>query len=573
MQAAAFRTLLDQRRVLIILDNASTAEQVRPLLPGSQGCLVVITSRSLLPGLVARDGATRIVLDALSPEEAVVLLSRIVGATRVAAEPEPSDNIARSCAYLPLALRIAAEQAMIHPQRPLAALAKALADESTRLDTVATSDDTTAVRNVFSWSYNALMPELGRAFRLLGLHAGPDISIEAAAALIDATPATARTLLDSLAAVHLVEESATGRYRFHDLLRVYARERAAFDEPAAARTEAVERILLWYLHTATATRSALSRGRPQSPFALPVTFGTPPRPVPHFITQAEALRWCDVEMGNLVASVQQAVDYGRQDLACWLPVALQPYFQRRTPFGPWLDTHIIGLAAAQALGDAHAEAELYRGIGGAYYYQGRYDESFEHQRQALESYRRLGWEGEILLVNLGSVCAALHRYDESIDYLLNALSTARQTGYRNAEGFALQSLGATYQRLERFEESVSYCRQAASIFGETGDRYGLGIALSRLAFAYLRLRRLPDATDYLQQALGIARDIDDLPRKAWTLEALGNVAYEASSKDKAHENWQSALTVYESLMDHESVIRMQTQLANPDMPPAIPQQP
>jgi len=570
-RAAMYRTLLDQRRVLIVLDNAGSTEQVRPFLPGSPGCLAVITSRSMLPGLFALDGASRIILDTLSADEASALLGKIVGTSRIAAEPEAAESLVRGCAHLPLALRIVAGHAAIHPRRPLAELAQALADESRRLDILSISDDdTAAVRTVFSWSYRMLQPESARVFRMLGLHAGPDISIEAAAALLDTTASATRRLVDRIADVHLIEEPTAGRYRFHDLIRVYACERASADETQESRAEAVERILLWYLHSMTSARAALTVGHPQRPFSLPAKFNIPSGPMPDFATSKAALQWCDAELGNLVAAVQQAVEYGRYDLGCWLPVALQPYFQRRTPYGPWLDTHITGLSAARVADDLHAEAELHRGIGGALYYQGQYEQSLTHQSEALDCYRRLGWEGEILLVNLGSVCAALGRYEDSLDYLRKALAASRETGHRNAEAFALQSLGATCQRLDRFEESTIYCRDAVDIFGETGDRFGLGIALGRLAFAYLRQRKLPDAIGYLQQAISNARDIDDQPTEAWAAEALGTAMYETGQMDAAREIWQKALDVYEKLLDNEGAARVQTQLMNPEAPPPIP---
>lgn len=570
MRAAMFRTLLDGRRMLIILDNANSAEQVRPFLPGSSGSLVVVTSRSRLPGLIARDGACLIILSMLAADEANALLGKIVG-TRIAAEPQAASRIVRSCAHLPLALRIAAEHAVTHPQQALADLALALAEERDRLNIVSPSGDhTTALRSVFSWSYRALQPEHARAFRLLGLHCGPDFSLGAAAALVGTNTTNASRLIDGLSAVHLIEEPIAGRYRFHDLLRVYAAELAYADELPMARTEAIERALLWYLHSASAVRSAISTSRPQSPFALPITFGLSPVSVPAFSTHKDALSWCDAELGNLVAAVQQAVDFGRNDIACWLPVALQPYFQRRALVGPWHDTHTIGLEAAAAIHDPHAEAELHRGIGGALNYQGRHESAFEHQRQALDGYRRLGWEGEMLLVNLGGVCDALHRYDESFYYLHQAVALSRRTGYRNAEGFALLNLGATCQSLGRFEESSDYCRDAISVFRETHERFGLGIALIRMAYSYLQRGELSDATDYLNQALGNAREIGHQPSEAWTLEALGVVAYHIGQRDSAIEAWQNALKVYEKLLDDKNAARVRTQLANPDIAPAIP---
>jgi tetratricopeptide (TPR) repeat protein len=570
-RAAMYRTLLSQQRVLILLDNAGSSDQVRPFLPSSPGCMVVITSRSMLPELVALEGADRIVLDALSEDEACALLGKILGPSRIAADAGATAGIVQNCACLPLALRIVAGHAAMHPGRPLDEFAQALADESRRLDVLSIGDDdVAAIRTVFSWSYRRLQPQLARVFRMLGLHAGPDISVEAAAALLNAAPSVARELVDRIAAVHLIELSAAGRYRFHDLMRNYASERAFAEETGASRGDAVERVVLWYLHAATLARRALVVGHPNRLFSLPDGFSIPPGPLPDFTSPKAALNWCDTELENLVAAVRQAVDYGRPDLACWLPVALQPYFQRRTPYGPWLDTHASGLAAAQAAHDLHAEGELHRGIGGAYYYRGQYDLSLAHQRKALDCYHKLGWEGEIVLVNLGSVCAALGLYDDSFDYLHQAVATCRQTGHRNTEAFALQSLGATCQRLDRFEESVVYCMDAINIFHETGDRFGLGIALGRLAYAYLRQEELAEAISFLRKAADNAREIDDYPTEAWATEVLGTAMYRTGQKDAAGETWQTALTLYLKMSDTEGIARVQAQLTNPDFPPPTP---
>jgi len=566
MRAAMFRTLLNQRRVLIVLDNAGNAEQVRPFIPGSPGSLVIITSRSLLPGLVALDSGNRIILDTLSPDEAVALLRGILGDERVDAEPNAIESIIRNCGFLPLALRIAAENAAAHPHRLLAELAQELADEVSRLDALSTGDEVTTVRSVFSWSYRALRPELATSFRLLGLHAGPEISIEAAAALTGMTSVTMRRVLDGLAATHLIEESVRGRYRFHDLLRSYAVECASVDETPEARAEAVSRVLIWYLHKAAL--AAQIDGN--QTFKLPESLESSPLSIGEFDNREAALKWLDAELGNLAAATKQAVEYSRYDVASCLPVILQPYFRLRTPFGPGLSLHLIGLEAAQMVDDLRVSAELCRGIGVAFFYRGQYEESLKYQREALQNYRSLGLEGEILLVNIGSACAALNRYDESFDYLHRALIISRRTGNRNAEGFALQSLGWTCLRLEKFEESADYCRESAAVFREIGNELGLSIALGRLAYSCLRRRDFKSAIDYFQQALGIARNIGDDPIKAWILEALGTSMYEIGSEDIAHQFWRESLAIYESLLDDSRITRMQNVLMNHDVQPPDP---
>ncbi|MFJ5263438.1 ATP-binding protein [Streptomyces sp. NPDC088387] len=571
-RSAMYRTLLDGQRTLVVLDNAHSAEQVRPLLPGSPGTMVVVTSRSLLSGLGAREGARRVVLDSLSEEEATDLLRRISGAARSHAEPEAISLIARHCAYLPLALRIVAERAATRPRLSLMELAHELTAEQHRLDAIAVPDDELSeVRTVFSWSYRGLRPETAKVFRLLALPSGTDISAEAAVALTGVAARDLRRQLETLAGASLLREDTASRYRFHDLLRAYAREQAVVDEPAQSREQAVSRLLLWYAHTAAAARSAVSARRPQSPFALPERFDPPPDPVLGFTDAEQAMKWFDAEADNLVAAVRQAADAARHDIASWLPVACQTYFQRRMSLGPWTTTHTLGVEAARAADDQHAEAELHRGLGGALYYLGRAEESYDHHRLALEGYRRLGWPGEILLVNLGSACAALERYEESLDWLHQALAAARRTGYRNAEAYAFQGLGSTYHRMGRPTSAAEHCRRAVAVFRETGDRFGAGIALGRLALACLLLGRASEAVEYLHKARTNAEQIGDRSGEAWALETLGTVFHSAGGREKACEHWRSALALYEVMLDGSGVARTRTWLDDPRAVVPMPQ--
>ena len=307
------------------------------------------------------------------------------------AEPDAAAEIARRCAYLPLALRITAERAAAYPKRTLMRLSEELANEHDRLDVIAAPDDeATAVRTVFSWSYRALRPELARIFRLIGLHAGPTLSTYAAAALADAASAQVRRLLEALTGVHLLEEVNPDHFRFHDLLRAYAAECAHAEEPRDSRTQAVNRVLLWYLHTAAAARVALEADPPERPFELAREFGPRPSPVISFTSQRQALEWCDAELENLVAATRQAAENEQHHIACWLPIVLRPFFQRRMPFDAWLLTYGIGLASSRISNDQLGEAEIHRGLGAVYYYQGHYQDALFHNEKALVKYRQVG---------------------------------------------------------------------------------------------------------------------------------------------------------------------------------------
>jgi hypothetical protein len=249
-RAGLYRSLLAGKRVLVVLDNARSADQVRPLLPGSPGCLAVVTSRDQLAGLVATEGARPLPLDLLTTADARELLTQRLGEARVAAEPQAAGDIIAACARLPLALTIAASRAATNPGFPLAAVAAELGEACCALDPFHGSDHATDVRAVFSWSYRALSPEAARLFRLLGLHPGPDIPVAAAASLAAVPPARARMVLAELTRTHLLAEPAPGRYALHDLLRAYASEQAHAHETQSDRHAAVHRVLDHYLHTA-----------------------------------------------------------------------------------------------------------------------------------------------------------------------------------------------------------------------------------------------------------------------------------------------------------------------------------
>jgi hypothetical protein len=311
--AAMYRTLLADRRLLVVLDNARHADQVRPLLPASPGCLVLVSSRDRLLGLVARYGARRLTLDVLSPTEAHELLARILGQDRVAAEAAATAELAQMCGLLPLALRIAAANLLDQPGRGIADYVTELS-ETRRLAGLAVDGDPDAtVRTAFDTSYAVLEPDDRRMFRLLGLVPGPEVTAPAAAALADVPLRRAAQLLDRLAGAHLLEPRTPGRFGFHDLLRLYARQGTQQEDEAKVRQEASERLLAWYLHGADGATQLLY----PTVVRLPLPAASSHLPVPTFDDRAQALAWLDAERPNLVAAVQHAADHGPRPSA-WL---------------------------------------------------------------------------------------------------------------------------------------------------------------------------------------------------------------------------------------------------------------
>ena len=559
-RAGLYRSLLHRRRVLVLLDNAATAEQVRPLLPGSPGCLVVVTSRSDLSGLVTRDGAERFTVHPLTPAEAIALLRPIIGNARVDDDLDAAIELARLCVYLPLTLRIAAERVATRPQTTLARLAEEIGVERDRLDLFATPDDdaTTAIRSVFSWSYRALSPDAARLFRLLSLHGGLDISIQASAALTDTTTRRVRRPLEALTSVHLLEEMA-GRYRFHDLLRVYAAERAEIDESEEDRGNAVRRVLAWYLHTADAARGIIF---PQpSRFSLTPLEGTC-TPLA-FTTRSRALAWCETERANLVAATRQAFESGQYATAWKLPATLWGFFILRKPWIDWISTYEIGLAAAKHLGDRYGEIFTLSGLGLAYFDLRRLDEAFDHYQRALAISRADddSYAQAAILHNLGIAYRGLRRFDEALDCYEQALAIRSEINDRHGEGTTLNNLGEAYCDLRRFDDALDCYRRALAISREFDDYWGEGNNLSALGEVYQGLRRFDDALDCYRRALAIRHDIGDRYGEAVTLHNLGEALHDTDQLDSARDSWRQALAIFEDLGDPKAAelrVRLKT---------------
>lgn len=544
--AGCYRSLLAGRRMLVVLDNAATADQVRPLLPASPTCMVLVTSRSRLSGLVARDGAHRITLDLLPPDQAITLLRSIIGTVRTDKEPEKVAKLAQLCAYLPLALRIAAERVTARPHLKIADLLTDLTIEQDRLETLAADDDeTTAVRTVFSWSYRALPPEVARVFRLLGLHSGPNISAPAAAALTDTTPSAVRRMLDTLASVHLIEETGPDRYTFHDLLRAYAAERAATDEPAHEHTNAIERILSWYLHTADAASTCMWPQQPDRPI-------DPPHPDCRpmvFASRQQAVTWFDDEFANLMAAVNLAAGTGKLTIAWQLPVAMIPIFHLRSRWNDGISANQAALSAARHLQDPRAEYWAHVGIHQAHIYLGRFDAAIPFVQYTLAMARQTGERrGEAAAIHdLGITLLGLERLDEAIDHFQQALSLYRHVGDQRGEGLVLSYLGDALRRQQRFDEALDYTQQGVATLRAIRTEIEEAYASQLLGYLYADLHRLDSAIDALQHALDIYLELDSRHDAAITLTDLGEAHYNAGRPDTARTSWRHALTIADDL--------------------------
>ncbi|NGY63401.1 tetratricopeptide repeat protein [Lentzea sp. NEAU-D13] len=543
-QAALYRSLLDGRRMLVVLDNASSPDQVRPLLPGSASCFALVTSRSGLAGLVARNGAQRLTLDLLSHNESLRLLRDLVGVGRVDAEPESSATLVDQCGRLPLALRVAGERAAAEPDLTLSELVAELADERGRLDLLGSDDEdaSTAVRAVFSWSYRSLSPPAARLFRLLGLHPGPDFSAPVAAELADVPLPQAKRLLLTLAGAHLVQANGPGRYRFHDVLRLYAAELAESDE---RRLEAARRMLCWYLHCATIADSLLLPLVTTPRVRLP----DPPATPPPFTTRSEALAWCESEAANLAAAARHAHQLGEHSLAAQFPRALWGYYDLRKPWSDWITTYEIGLSSARLLKDDSTCAGIIRALGVAYYDLQRFDEAAALFEESLVIRRAIGdfasTPGNLDM--LGSTYRKQGDFAAALDCHRQALAIRLESDHKRGIAVTLNRLGSTYRDLERFDESLDHLNRSLALRREIGDLHGQGFALHSIAATYEQLGRLDEAMEAYRESLVVRREIGDRRGEAEILLCLGKILARRDRPDEARDVWTEALATFSDL--------------------------
>ena len=546
-QAALYRSVLAGKRVLVVLDNARDADQVRPLLPGSGRCAVLIASRDRLDGLAATVGARILTLDVMSEAESRELIVRRLGAARAQAEPEAVADLARLCAGLPLGLAIVAARAAARPGFRLAALSAELGGGDGRLDALETADTTSSVREVFSWSYRQLSQPAARMFRLLGLHPGPDITVAAAASLGGTGRPQARRALAELAGAHLLTEHVPGRFTGHDLLRAYAAELAAEGEDEAGRALARRRLGDHYLHTAAAAGRRLCPARPA------VTVGAAqPGTVPEkFTSYAEALAWFSAEHQVLLA-VADAAAAACDDACAWqLPAVLTDYLNRE---GHWHDLAALGraaLAAAEQAGDGLGRAHAHASIGVANLRVGCYGTARTHLLRASSLFREAGataWQARNHLT-VGVLFDRQGRHDKARRQAERALSLYQGLGYRAGEAHALENLGWHLAMLGAGPAAVVHCRQALDLHREVGNLVGEAHAWDHLGYAMHLVGDDAEAIACYRRALKLLREVRDRAEQGGVLARLGDIYSAVGNKAMAKAVWRRALAILEELHD------------------------
>lgn len=562
-RAAALRTRLAGRRVLMVLDNARDVPQVRPLLPGTPGCLVIVTSRNTLPALLAVDGAEYLPLDLPTPDEALAFLTERLGPARVEAEHPAARAIVERCGRLPLALAVVAARAALNPTFKLAAVATQLASVTSSLDALEGGDPTVDVRAVFSWSYRSLSPAAARAFRLLSLHPGPDVGVAAAADILGLSRSQAGRCLAELTAARLLAEAVPGRFTAHDLLRAYGTELAREHDPASERRTAVHRLLEHYRHTALAcaiqvtpskSRIVLSPPFPGGPFpAGPAGGGAEPQ---------DAVAWFITEHPVLLAAIEQAHAEGFDAHTWQLEWAVRDFLNRQGLWHQLVVVQRVALAAARRLGDRVAEAHVQRGIALMDANMGHFDsarqrilnavatfEQTDHQLARADTLRQMSW-----LLNLAG------DYAGSLTYARDSLDVYRTLGDPALQASALHAVGCAYIQLQRYPDALIYAQEALALAGGLGQ-YAQADAWHTLGYAQHHLGLYREARVSYEQAVDRCRALGMHHLEAETWRCLTGTHLAAGHDDLARQTRAEALRCLDGL-DHPLATEVRISLGN-----------
>ncbi len=587
--AAQFRSAVAGRRLLIILDNARRADQVRPLLPGEGQCAVLVTSRDQMSGMVARDGARRVSLGPLREHDAVDLLAGLVQEERPEDSATALGELAALCARLPLALRIAAEHAL---SRPLVSIGNLVADlrkqsalwRALTVEEYAQWDEPALAHSVFAWSYKALPETAAGVFRSLSLHPGPDFSEAATVALAGHT--APGQSLDMLVGAHLLERPAEDRYQFHDLVRSYAVDQAREEDPPERRHDATRRLLLWYLRSADAAQPHVNPKEARVPIE-PIR-GDEPRPKA-FGSYEEAVEWFDLEHGNLLASVTVAGEQGLHEIAWKLAVVLRAFHMRFSMVEDWLAASGTGLRSAEAISDLAAQGELLESMGMAYSQAYDLDRSEESLTRALQIRRRVGDQHNLALTlnSLGLLHVRRHHlnaarlvFQEALDiyaelqdetwvpvirenlaealiglgdslvaetFILDALTDLRRRGDTGSQGNALRLLSMARRDQGDLVQARSAAEDAVTLAVQQRHSGREGYWLLELGTVQRLSGELAAAGDSFRRAAELLHRTGQKMREAQAWDLQGTVLYEMGNLDNAIEWHRNAVEIFRSL--------------------------
>ncbi|MFC4150001.1 BTAD domain-containing putative transcriptional regulator [Micromonospora mangrovi] len=549
-RSALYRTTISDRRLLVVLDNARHAEQVRPLLPAAPGCRTVVTSRDDLTGLVAADGAHPVTLAPLDPTAAESLLAGKIGRDRIDRERDAASGILDHCAGLPLALAIAAARAAITPTWSLTELAGQLFTRDAGLDGFAGRDPRTDLRSVFSWSYLALETLTKRMFRLSALHHGPDLTVPVAASLTGATPDAARRALGELCAARLADEHRPGRYHTHDLLRAYAAELLRVHDPVEERSAAVGRLLAHYLstaHTATAILDPL-RDLPSMP---------PPAPDVTRVAigdRKQALSWFRTEHAALAATARQAAILDLPVQAWQLSWHLAGYYEAQGWRSQWRDLQRHALRLTERIGDPAVTAHTHQNLAAACAAQRRHTEADRHFARALDLFIETGDRPGQARVHSGLGVMASHRgqLQRAVEHTERAHRLYTDVGDRVGLARTHNNLAALHTELGQYHDALRHCRLALRLHQGLDDRAGKAYLLDSLGTLLHRLGRYRAAVTYLEAAVQASEENGVMLPLAYALDHLGDAHLALADPARARLHWQRARDLFETFAGQDT---------------------
>ncbi|MGI8333621.1 tetratricopeptide repeat protein [Actinomadura scrupuli] len=544
--AALYRSQLARKRLLIVLDNAVGAQQVHPLLPGSPTCVVIVTARNDLAGLVARDRARTLALDLLPTSEALDLVRAVAGIERTEAEPEAAAELVNMCARLPLALSVAAANLATRPQQTVADAVRVL-DGGDRLSNLALGPELDeAVGAAFSLSYRGLNSELQLAFRLFGLIEGPSFTPQATGALLAVTPEAARRILSRLEAANLVQAISHDRYQLHELLREYARGRAEAEDDQLVRESAVQRLATWYLTRAQQAGRFLDRYRRTigQELTVPPVHVAPPERHRH-------MDWFAQEYLNLVEVIGQ-ISHLQWDQLTWeLADAVYDFFELRRYCHENVAVHRLGLEAAKRRYHLPAQFFMRHHMAVVYRELGEFNKAFSEDQRAYELSQQVGdrYGTAATLDNMARIHLSLSNYKEALSFAGQALAILRGIGEQHGEATALDTMARGHQGLSQYREAFERAEGALVIRQDIGDQRGEAETLDNIARIYHGWGQARKALDYAKRALKIREDLGDRHGEGETLAYLGFLHMRTGQHLKAREYVQYALTIRRSIAD------------------------
>jgi tetratricopeptide (TPR) repeat protein len=545
-RVGAYRSATAGKQLLVVLDNAATSEQVAPLVPGTPGCTVVVTSRNALPGLVVSQGADVLTLDVLAPGDAVALFAALLGADRTQADPTATAAVAALCGRLPLALRIVAAKLQAEPEATLGDMEERLR-ATDRLSALGFENDgEVAVRTAFALSYDSLADDVRRAFRLLALVPGADVTAETAGALLGTDTATADRLLDRLVAGHLIARSAQWRFQFHDLLREYATELTRATDSDSDRDAALDRLLGYYVHRAGGATTLLHAS------SLRVPGDRPDLPAPEPLPDRDAaIGWLERERANLTAAVVHAGAHGHTTAAWQLAFAMRGCFLIGASGADLLPIGTVGLAAAESERHLHAASAMHAILGRAHRQLGDLSTAARHVGQALARSQEAEWTaGEIVArCTLGVIHEDQGRLADAITHHEAALDLSRRHGDPARGATHLVNIGSALCRMGRFSDAAPYCTEALDIMRAAGDERGIGFAREMLGLISHQFGKFEEAARDFELALAAYRGLDFRDLEAECLSAFARLQCDVGDLPAARGSARASLRLARTLDD------------------------